>query len=420
MTGAQASARAQAPARGALAGVRVLDLSRILAGPWCAQNLADLGAEVIKVERPGAGDDTRSWGPPWLPGADGQPSRDATYFAGANRGKQSVTLDIASPQGQQIVRELAAKSQIVLENYKVGDLKRYGLDYDSLKAVNPALVYCSITGYGQTGPSAHKPGYDFIFQGLGGLMSVTGERDDLPGGGPQKVGVAVVDMLTGMYATVAVLAALRHAERTGEGQHIDMALLDAVVAVGATPIIAQRVTGQAMPRYGNAHANMVPYHVFATADGHMIVAAGNDGQWQAYCRGVERPDLAADERFATGSGRIIHRDTLVPLLEAHMRTRPTAHWVQALEAQGIPCGPINDYGQVLEDPQVRHRELQVDLVRDDGSLCPTVKSPLRLSATPVQYDAPPPRLGQHTEQVLQAVLGLSAERIARLREQGVV
>ncbi|MBB2919558.1 CaiB/BaiF CoA transferase family protein [Cupriavidus alkaliphilus] len=410
----------QAPARGALAGVRVLDLSRILAGPWCAQNLADLGAEVIKVERPGAGDDTRSWGPPWLPGADGQPSRDATYFAGANRGKQSVTLDIASPQGQQIVRELAAKSQIVLENYKVGDLKRYGLDYDSLKAVNPALVYCSITGYGQTGPSAHKPGYDFIFQGLGGLMSVTGERDDLPGGGPQKVGVAVVDMLTGMYATVAVLAALRHAERTGEGQHIDMALLDAVVAVGATPIIAQRVTGQAMPRYGNAHANMVPYHVFATADGYMIVAAGNDGQWQAYCRGVERPDLAADERFATGPGRIIHRDTLVPLLEAHMRTRPTAHWVQALEAQGIPCGPINDYGQVLEDPQVRHRELQVDLVREDGSLCPTVKSPLRLSATPVQYDAPPPRLGQHTEQVLQTVLGLSAERIEQMREQGVI
>lgn len=413
-------AGAQAPARGALAGVRVLDLSRILAGPWCAQNLADLGAEVIKVERPGAGDDTRSWGPPWLPGADGQPSRDATYFAGANRGKQSVTLDIASPQGQEIVRELVAKSQIVLENYKVGDLKRYGLDYDSLKAVNPALVYCSITGYGQTGPSAHKPGYDFIFQGLGGLMSVTGERDDLPGGGPQKVGVAVVDMLTGMYATVAVLAALRHAERTGEGQHIDMALLDAVVAVGATPIIAQRVTGQAMPRYGNAHANMVPYHVFATADGYMIVAAGNDGQWQAYCRGVERPDLAADARFATGPGRIIHRDTLVPLLEAHMRTRPTAHWVQALETQGIPCGPINDYGQVLEDPQVRHRELQVDLVRDDGSLCPTVKSPLRLSATPVQYDAPPPRLGQHTEQVLETVLGLSAERIAQLREQGVV
>lgn len=413
-------AGAQAPARGALAGVRVLDLSRILAGPWCAQNLADLGAEVIKVERPGAGDDTRSWGPPWLPGADGQPSRDATYFAGANRGKQSVTLDIASPQGQEIVRELAAKSQIVLENYKVGDLKRYGLDYDSLKAVNPALVYCSITGYGQTGPSAHKPGYDFIFQGLGGLMSVTGERDDLPGGGPQKVGVAVVDMLTGMYATVAVLAALRHAERTGEGQHIDMALLDAVVAVGATPIIAQRVTGQAMPRYGNAHANMVPYHVFATADGYMIVAAGNDGQWQAYCRGVERPDLAADARFATGPGRIIHRDTLVPLLEAHMRTRPTAHWVQALEAQGIPCGPINDYGQVLEDPQVRHRELQVDLVRDDGSVCPTVKSPLRLSATPVQYDAPPPRLGQHTEQVLEGVLGWSAERIARMREQGVI
>jgi len=406
--------------QGALAGVRVLDLSRILAGPWCAQNLADLGAEVIKVERPRVGDDTRSWGPPWLPDANGEPSRDATYFAGANRGKQSLTLDIASPQGQAIVRELAAKSQILLENYKVGDLKRYGLDYESLKAVNPSLVYCSITGYGQTGPCAHKPGYDFIFQGIGGLMSVTGERDDLPGGGPQKVGVAVVDMLTGMYATVAVLAALRHAERTGEGQHIDMALLDAVVAVGATPIIAQRVTGQAMPRYGNAHANMVPYHVFATADGHMIVAAGNDGQWQAYCRGIERPDLAADERFATGPGRIVHRDTLVPMLEAHMRTRPTAHWVQALERQGIPCGPINDFGQVLEDPQVRHRELQVDLVRSDGSLCPTVKSPLRLTATPVRYDAAPPRLGEHTSRVLEEVLGLSAGRIAALREQGVI
>ncbi|CAG2141801.1 Acetyl-CoA:oxalate CoA-transferase [Cupriavidus yeoncheonensis] len=406
--------------QGALAGVRVLDLSRILAGPWCAQNLADLGAEVIKVERPRVGDDTRSWGPPWLPDAEGQSSRDATYFAGANRGKQSLTLDIASPQGQAVVRDLAARSHIVLENYKVGDLKRYGLDYESLKAINPALVYCSITGYGQTGPSAHKPGYDFIFQGIGGLMSVTGERDDLPGGGPQKVGVAVVDVLTGMYATVAVLAALRHAERTGEGQHIDMALLDAVVAVGATPIIAQRITGQAMPRYGNAHANMVPYHVFATADGYMIVAAGNDGQWQAYCRGIGRPDLAADERFAAGSGRIIHREVLVPMLEDHMRTRTTAHWVEALEAQGIPCGPINDYAQVLEDPQVRHRELQVDLVRKDGAICPTVKSPLRLSATPVRYDAPPPRLGEHTERILGEVLGLSAQRIATLREQGVV
>jgi crotonobetainyl-CoA:carnitine CoA-transferase CaiB-like acyl-CoA transferase len=403
-----------------LDGVRVLDLSRILAGPWCAQNLADLGAEVIKVERPGVGDDTRSWGPPWLPDGDGNASRDATYYASANRGKRSVTLDIASVPGQQIVRELAARSQIVIENYKVGDLKRYGLDYDSLKALNPSLVYCSITGYGQDGPSAHKPGYDFIFQGIGGLMSITGERDDLPGGGPQKVGVAVIDMLTGMYATVAVLAALRHAERTGEGQHIDMALLDAVVAIGATPIIAQRVTGKVPRRFGNAHANMVPYHVFVTADGHMIVAAGNDGQWQAYCRAVERPDLAQDARFATGTGRIVHRDVLVPLLEAHMRTRETAHWVQALEREGIPCGPINDYAQVLEDPQVQHRQLQLDLRRGDGGVCPTVKSPLRLSATPVRYDAAPPRLGEHTEAVLAQVLGLSAERIAALRDQGVV
>ncbi len=406
--------------KSALDGVRVLDLSRILAGPWCAQNLADLGAEVIKVERPGVGDDTRSWGPPWLPDGEGNASRDATYYAGANRGKRSVTLDIASPEGQGIVRELAAKSQIVLENYKVGDLKRYGLDYDSLKAINPSLVYCSITGYGQEGPSAHKPGYDFIFQGIGGLMSITGERDDLPGGGPQKVGVAVVDMLTGMYATVAVLAALRHAERTGEGQRIDMALLDAVVAVGATPILAQKVTGKTPQRFGNAHANMVPYHVFATADGYMIVAAGNDGQWQGYCRGVERPDLAIDERFTTGTGRIVNRAVLVPLLEAHMRTRTTAHWVEALEREGIPCGPINDYAQVLEDPQVRYRELQVDMVRSDGGVCPTVKSPLRLSATPVRYDAAPPRLGEHTEAVLSGVLGMSAARIAALRGQGLI
>ncbi|WP_254615457.1 CaiB/BaiF CoA transferase family protein [Cupriavidus basilensis] len=406
--------------KSALDGVRVLDLSRILAGPWCAQNLADLGAEVIKVERPGVGDDTRSWGPPWLPDGDGKPSRDASYYAGANRGKRSVTLDISSTQGQAIVRELAAKSQIVLENYKVGDLKRYGLDYDSLKAINPALVYCSITGYGQEGPSAHKPGYDFIFQGIGGLMSITGERDDLPGGGPQKVGVAVVDMLTGMYATVAVLAALRHAERTGEGQRIDMALLDAVVAVGATPILAQKITGKTPQRFGNAHANMVPYHVFATADGYMIVAAGNDGQWQGYCRGVARPDLATDERFTTGTGRIVNRDVLVPLLEAHMRTGTTAHWVQALEREGIPCGPINDYAQVLEDPQVRFRELQVDMVRSDGGVCPTVKSPLRLSATPVRYDAAPPRLGEHTEAVLGEVLGMSLARIDALREKGVV
>ncbi|AOY97177.1 CoA transferase [Cupriavidus sp. USMAA2-4] len=400
--------------------MRVLDLSRILAGPWCAQNLADLGAEVIKVERPRVGDDTRSWGPPWLPDGEGNPSGDATYYAGANRGKRSLTLDIASAEGQAIVRELAARSHIVLENYKVGDLKRYGLDFDSLKAINPALVYCSITGYGQQGPSAHKPGYDFIFQGLGGLMSITGERDDLPGGGPQKVGVAVVDIFTGMYATVAVLGALRHAERTGEGQHLDIALLDAAVAVGATPIIGQRITGKVPGRFGNAHANMVPYHVFATADGYMIVAAGNDGQWQAYCRGVDRPDLAADERFRSGPGRLVNRDALVPLLEAHMRTRPTAFWVEALEREGIPCGPINDYAQVLEDPQVRHRELQVDLTRSDGGLCPTVKSPLRLSATPVRYDAPPPRLGEHTETVLSGVLGKSPEEIAALRERGVI
>jgi crotonobetainyl-CoA:carnitine CoA-transferase CaiB-like acyl-CoA transferase len=404
----------------ALAGVRVLDMSRVLAGPWCSQNLADLGADVIKVERPRGGDDTRTWGPPWLRDGQGNDTRDSTYYASTNRNKRSITLDVSKPEGRDLAIELAKHSQVFIENFKVGDLARYGLDYESLHAVNPALVYCSITGYGQSGPDSHKPGYDFVFQGMGGLMSITGERDELPGGGPQKVGVAVVDMFTGMYASVAILAALRHAERTGQGQYIDMALLDSVVAIGANQIIGYLNGGRIPPRYGNAHANVVPYNVFQTSDGYMILAVGNDSQWLGCCRAIGRPDLEADQRYRKMSGRIEHRAELLADLTAHLRTQAARHWTEALEREGVPCGPINDYAQVMEEPQVRHRGLQLNLPRDDGGTAPSIASPLRLSATPVRLDRAPPLLGQHTEAVLGELLGKSAEDVAAMRERGIV
>ena len=404
----------------ALEGVRVLDFSRVLAGPWCAQNLADLGADVIKVERPRTGDDTRSWGPPWLRDGDGHDTHDSTYYASTNRNKRSITLDVSKPEGRELAVELAKRSQIFIENFKVGDLKRYGLDYESLRKVNPSLVYCSITGYGQTGPDAPKPGYDFVFQGMGGLMSITGERDDLPGGGPQKVGVAVVDIFTGMYSTVAVLAALRHAERTGEGQHLDMALIDAVVAIGANQALGYLNGGPVPHRYGNAHANVVPYNVFETSDGHMILAVGNDSQWLGCCRAIGRPDLEADERFRKMSGRSANRKALLADLEAHLRTQPARHWTAALEREGVPCGPINDYKQVMEEPQVIHRGLQLSLKRADGGTAPSIASPVRLSRTPVQHENAPPLLGQHTEAVLGDLLGLDARQIAVLRDNGAI
>ncbi len=404
----------------ALAGVRVLDFSRVLAGPWCSQNLADLGADVIKVEHPRHGDDTRTWGPPWLRDGEGRDTRDSTYYASTNRNKRSITLDVSKPEGRELAVELAKHSQVFIENFKVGNLARYGLNYESLRAVNPSLVYCSITGYGQSGPDAHKPGYDFVFQGLGGLMSITGERDDLPGGGPQKVGVAVVDIFTGMYASVAILAALRHAERTGQGQYIDMALLDSVVAIGANQIIGYLNGGRIPPRYGNAHANVVPYNVFETSDGYMILAVGNDSQWLGCCRAIARPDLQADERYRTMTGRIEHREELLGELTAHLRTQPARHWTEALEREGVPCGPINDYAQVMEEPQVRHRGLQLELPRSDGGTAPSIASPLRLSATPVCHDQAPPLLGEHTGEVLGELLGKSAAEIDALRERKVV
>ncbi|OWW19678.1 CaiB/BaiF CoA transferase family protein [Noviherbaspirillum denitrificans] len=404
----------------ALGHIRVLDLTRVLAGPWCAQNLADLGADVIKIERPGAGDDTRHWGPPYLKDAQGRDTSEAAYYLAANRGKRSVTLDIATPEGQDLVRRLARQSDVVLENYKVGQLKKYGLDYESLKQEKPDLIYCSITGFGQTGPYAQRAGYDFIIQGMGGFMSITGERDDLPGGGPQKAGVAISDLMTGMYSTIAVMAALAHRDRTGEGQYIDMALLDVQVSMLANMNTNYLASGNPPKRWGNAHPNIVPYQTFATSDGHIIVAVGNDGQYRRFVEAGGRPELAVDERFATNPMRVRHRATLVPLLADMVKTKTKQQWIDALEAAGVPCGPINNLDEVFENPQVQARGLRMDLPHPAGGMVKLVGSPMKMSATPPRYDLPPPMLGQHTEAVLREVLGESEERIAELKDKGIV
>jgi crotonobetainyl-CoA:carnitine CoA-transferase CaiB-like acyl-CoA transferase len=404
--------------------VRVLDLSRVLAGPWCTQTLADLGAEVIKIERPPAadhpgGDDTRGWGPPFLKDREGHDTAEAAYFLGTNRNKRSVTVDIAQPAGQALVHRLAATCDVMVENFKVGDMARYGLDAAAMRARHPRLVYCSITGYGQTGPYRDRAGYDYAIQGLGGLMSVTGERDDLPGGGPQKVGVAVADLFTGMYATVAILAALRHRDATGEGQVIDMALLDAQVAMLANLGANYLVTQQAPRRAGNAHQNIVPYQVFEVADGHLILAVGNDGQFERYCAVAGCPELARDERFSRNAARVRHRDLLVPLLATTMRTRRRADWLAALDAAKVPCGPINDLAEVFADPQVLHRGMRATVPHPHQDALELVASPMKLSATPVQLRRAPPLLGQHTDEVL-AELGLGPDDIAALHAQGVL
>jgi crotonobetainyl-CoA:carnitine CoA-transferase CaiB-like acyl-CoA transferase len=417
------------PSAAALDGVRVLDLSRVLAGPWCTQTLADLGAEVIKVERPASGDDTRGWGPPFLRDAQGRETAESAYYLGTNRNKRSFACDLARPEGQALLRALVPQCQVFVENFKVGDMARYGLDYASLAALNPRLVYCSITGYGQTGPYRERAGYDYAIQGQGGLMSITGERDDLPGGGPQKVGVAVADLFTGMYATVAILAALRHAERCGEGQHIDMALLDCQVAMLANLGANYLVDGQVPGRAGNAHKNIVPYQVFETAptaDGrrdHIIVAVGNDGQFERFCAVIGRPELARDARYAKNADRVRRRDELVPQLAQVLATRPKADWLAAFEAAKVPCGPINDLAEVFADPQVQARAM-VDRwphpLLPAGAEQPLVASPLKLSATPPRRDRPPPRLGEHTDWVLATLLGKSPDAIADLRAAGVV
>ncbi|WDD94476.1 CoA transferase [Burkholderia sp. FERM BP-3421] len=400
---------------GALSHIRVLDLSRVLAGPWCAQTLADFGADVIKIERPGAGDDTRHWGPPYLKTPDGQDTREAAYYLAANRNKRSVTVDIATPEGQRIIRELAAQSDVVLENYKAGQLSKYGLDYASLKALKPDLVYCSVTGFGQTGPYAHRAGYDFIVQGLGGFMSITGERDGQPGGGPQKAGVAIADLATGLYATIAVLSALAHRDRTGEGQHIDMALLDVQVALLANMNTNYLASGQAPTRWGNAHPNIVPYQTFQTRDGWIIVAVGNDGQFRKFVETGGRPELADDARFATNPERVRHRDALVPILEAMTRTLSRREWIDALEAAGVPCGPINSLDEVFANEQVVARGLEVELPHPSGANVRLVRNPIRMSGTPPEAKSAPPLLGEHTDAVLREVLGYDDAAIAALR-----
>jgi glutaryl-CoA transferase len=403
-----------------LAGVRVLDLTRVLAGPWATQNLADLGAEVIKVERPGQGDDTRRWGPPFLKDRSGADSPDAAYFLACNRGKKSITLDIAKPEGRDIARALARKSDVLAENFKVGDLARYGLDYATLARDNPRLVYCSITGFGQDGPYSDRPGYDFMVQGLGGLMSVTGERDDLPGGGPQKVGVAVADLFTGMYATSAILAALIAREKSGRGQAIDMALLDVQVAMLANLSAAYFASGEVPQRMGNAHQAIVPYHVFRAADDFFIVAVGNDTQFAKFCDVLGTPEWARDARFATNPGRVRNRDLMVSMIGERLATRSAREWLAALEPAGVPCGPINDLAQVFDDPQVRHRKMQVAMPHPVAGEVRVVASPMRFSVDPIRHERPPPLLGEHTDEVLETVLGMNAAEINGLRGRGVI
>ena len=405
---------------GALSHLRVLDLSRVLAGPWAGQILADLGAEVIKVERPGNGDDTRAWGPPFLKDAYGESTGEAAYYLSTNRNKQSVTIDFTTPEGQQLVRKLAAKSDILIENFKVGGLEVYGLDYASLKTVNPDLIYCSITGFGQTGPYAKRAGYDFMIQGLGGLMSLTGQPEGNESAGPMKVGVALTDILTGLYSTVAILAALAHRQHDGGGQHIDMALLDVQVACLANQAMNYLTTGVAPQRLGNAHPNIVPYQDFPTADGDFILTVGNDSQFRKFAEVVGRAEWADDPRFSTNKLRVANRGVLVPLIRQATVFKTTAEWVSQLEAVGVPCGPINDLAQVFADPHVQARGLAMKLPHALAGLVPQVASPIRMSKTPVEYRNAPPLLGEHTQAVLQGLLGLTAGSIEALRKSGVL
>lgn len=412
--------------QGALAGIKVLDLSRVLAGPWATQMLADLGADVIKVERPEAGDDTRHWGPPFLKDEHGNDTREASYFTACNRNKRSITVDMAHPEGQALLRKMAAEADVVVENFKVGGLKQYGLDYDSLKTLNPRLIYCSITGFGQEGPYAERAGYDLMVQAMCGLMSITGHADDQPGGGPLKVGVAVIDVFTGLYASNAILAAINARDNartgTGQGQYIDMALLDVGMAVLANQAAGFLATGKAPGRAGNIHPSLAPYQDFRSSDGNVLLAIGNDGQFARFCAAADKPEWAQDSRFATNTARVQNRPALLALMEPLMRTRTTAEWIALLEDKAVPCGPINTIAQAFDDPQVQARGIRKALPRDAGdgiAQIATVASPMRLSATPVSYRNAPPALGQHTQQVLQE-LGLSPEEITALQSAKVV
>jgi crotonobetainyl-CoA:carnitine CoA-transferase CaiB-like acyl-CoA transferase len=403
-----------------LSHVTVLDLTRVLAGPWCTQLLADLGATVIKIEHPIGGDDTRTWGPPFVKDEAGNDTTDSAYSTCCNRGKQSVTIDFTREEGQALVRALAKKADVLVENFKVGGLKKYGLDYAQLAAENPALIYCSITGFGQTGPYADRAGYDYIAQGMGGLMSVTGEADDAPGGGPQKVGVAVTDLFTGLYAANAIQAALIHRERTGEGQHLDLALLDTSVAIMANMNQQYLVAGLTPKRMGNAHPNIVPYQVFAVADGHLVLGVGNDRQFATFCEVAGEPHWAADERFATNAARVRNRILLVPELARIMKTKSQREWIETLERVHVPCGPINTVDQVFNDPHVQHREMAVKTAHVKAGTLTTVRQPMRFSKSRLQYRDGPPALGQHTDEVLTTVLNVAPSQMLALRTQGVI
>jgi crotonobetainyl-CoA:carnitine CoA-transferase CaiB-like acyl-CoA transferase len=400
--------------------IRVLDMSRILAGPWCGQTFADLGAEVIKVERPSIGDDTRSWGPPFMADRNGNETDDAAYFMAANRGKKSVTVDISKPQGQDLIRKLAAECDVLLENYKVGGLKKYNLDYDSMSKLNPQLVYCSITGFGQTGPYSSRAGYDFLIQAMGGLMSVTGEVEGKPGGGPQKIGVALSDILTGLYTTIGALSALAYRDKTGRGQHVDMALLDVTIAATANQAMNYLVTGKAPTTMGNAHPNIVPYEAYKASDHYIILATGNDGQYQRFCNVAGRSDLATDERFDTNRKRVDNRNILGPILKEIIGAKPRKFWLEELEKVGVPSGPINNLEQVFDDPHVQTREMQREVEHPVGGTYPTVANPIRFSESPIEYDCSPPVLGQHTDDVLENMLGFDAKAIAKLRTAGII
>ncbi len=404
---------------GVLSHIRVLDLSRVLAGPWCTQILADLGADVIKIERPGQGDDTRHWGPPFIDSGVSEGPGESAYFLGANRNKRSVTVNIASPKGQQIIRDLILTCDVLVENFKVGALARYGLDYDSLKPLHPELVYCSITGFGQDGPYAHKAGYDLMIQGLGGLMSITGEAEEVEGAGPQKVGVAMADIVTGLYAASAVQAALIGRAHSGEGQYIDMALLDCQVAVLANQAMTYLAGGEVPVRMGNAHPNIVPYQVFPTRDGHVILAVGNDAQFARFCDLAGCPELAENADFLRNEDRVRNRSTLITKLESAMATRSTAQWLALLEPEGIPCGPINRIDEALSDPQVAHREMRVRAEHASLGEIELLNSPMKLRGTPPQVNRAPPLLGEHTDAVLSELLGYSKTQLTQLRVDGV-
>lgn len=401
---------------GPLAGTRVLDLSRVLAGPWAGQNLADLGAEVIKVERPKAGDDSRAFGPPWVKDAEGRDTRDSAYFTSANRGKKSITVNLQQPEGQALVRGLAAKSDVLIENYKFGDLERYGLGYAQLKEINPRLVYCSVTGFGHSGPYRERPGYDFMIQGMGGMMSVTGE----PGGEPQRAGVPIADIITGMYASIAICAALAHRAQSGRGQHLDLALLDSQIALLAYQNTNYFATGKPPRRIGNLHPNIVPYQPFRASDGEVILACGNDNLYRKFCEAAGCPELATDPRFATNGKRVENRDELKRLLDLVFAKRTKKEWGDLLDAAGVPNGPINDIAQVFTEPQVKARGVRIEVDHPVAGKLPMVASPMRFSETVLEHKVPPPLLGEHTDAVLRELLDKSAEEIARLREAGAI